>query len=116
MTYKDASTAVQAFEAGKEGLNCTQGTTLNHDAMTFSGPTDVSSDVGAPGAVEFDFETATGFGQFIAVQNDNAVVWFQVAGLRSDPSSLPDALAIARKGRAEARVLVAERLDGLLTQ
>jgi hypothetical protein len=98
-TYKDAATAAQAFDFGKQGVSCTQGTIKDGSAVTFSDPYDVSSDVGAAGAIEVDAEAASFSSQIIAVRIGNAIVSFQFNAASSvDPSNLPDALTIATDG------------------
>jgi hypothetical protein len=97
--YKDAATAVRALEAGKESVGCTQGTVgSNSDAITFSSPKDVSSQLNVAEALEIDFESAGVTGQLIAVHKGDTVVAFQFGTVSSGSSRAPDAFAIAKKG------------------
>jgi hypothetical protein len=98
-TYKDAATAAQAFDAGKQGVSCTQGTINDGSAVTFSSPSDVSSDVNTPGAIEIDAQSSNFSAQLIAVRIGNTIVLFQFEAASSvDPSTLPNALTVAKNG------------------
>ena len=98
-TYDDESTAAQAFQAGLQGLSCTQGTTSNGDQLTISQPKDVSADLGVPGAIEIDIESSTITGQVFAATQGNGIAVFQFQGSTSaDTSGIPNPLSIAKKG------------------
>jgi hypothetical protein len=98
-TFKDASTAAKAFQAGKEGLNCSQGTGTDGNPIAISPPKDVSSSLGVPGAIEVDIQNASFTVQLFAAAKDNAIVVFFFQGAtNADTSSVPSPESIAQKG------------------
>ena len=97
-TYKDAATATQAFQAGKQAFSCTQGTGTDGSPATLS-TKDASSTVGFPGAIEIDIQGATYTAQVFAATKDNAIVVFVFQGASgADTSGVPNPAALAKKG------------------
>lgn len=100
--YKDTATATRAFDLGKQGLACTQGTTANGQGFTLSPAKDVSSDLGVPNSVVIGYQIGTTTGELIAVQSDAGIISFQFeAPSNADKTALPDALTIAKRGLAK---------------
>ena len=100
-TYKDASTAAQAFQFGEQGISCTQGTTSDGSTFTISQPKDASSTLGVSGAVEVDVQGPDFTSQLFAVTQGNAIVVFQFQGApNADTSSIPSPESLARDGLA----------------
>ena len=98
-TFKDEATATKAFQAGLQGLSCTQGTVSNGSDVTISQPKDASTTVGFAGAIEIDIQSSDFTGQLFAARNSNAIVVFQFQGVTgADTSGVPTPEAIAKKG------------------
>ena len=99
--YDDDATAARAFDLGKQGLGCSQGTTSTGARFTFSAPRNVSSDLGVPSIV-IDYEVGTISGQLIAVQEGTHILSFQFeAPTNVDRATLPNALTITKQGLAK---------------
>ncbi|MEY2453614.1 MAG: hypothetical protein QOD92_3188 [Acidimicrobiaceae bacterium] len=102
LIYADAASAGRAFDLGKEGLACTQGTTSNGTRFTFSAPRDLSSDLGVPNSIAIDYQVGTNAGELIAVLEGNRIVTFQFEAPTSvDRATLPNAVTIAKSGLAK---------------
>ncbi|MEY2403800.1 MAG: hypothetical protein QOD38_1351 [Acidimicrobiaceae bacterium] len=103
LIYEDAARAARAFDLGKQGLACTQGTTSTGARFTFSPPRDVSSDFGVPNSVAIDYEIGATSGELIAVQAGDRIVSFQfeLPSSGADTTGLPDAITIAKRGLAK---------------
>lgn len=101
--YQDDSEGSDAYTQGVAGLACTDGTVQNSDGTTtavqISEPTDVSADLGADEAFQWQVATAQVQGVIIAARLSAAIVTFEFQTvLGNDTSNAPDPLALAQAG------------------
>ncbi|GEM_PF-6835930 len=100
--YADAATASQAFQAGVQGVSCSNGNVQAPSGsipVQLQNPTDVTSQVGGDKAIQVEISGSGIQAVIVAATKDNAIVTFQYATTPdADLSKLPNPTQLAALG------------------
>lgn len=95
--YGDSDTAQVAYQAGRDGLSCSEGTVAG-DPVVVTPAEDLRADVGGRQATGWRIGGGAFDAVLVAVQSDEHVMIFTFISPAGDPAGLPDVLAVSRTG------------------
>ncbi|HEY2812969.1 MAG TPA: hypothetical protein VGJ03_05865 [Acidimicrobiales bacterium] len=100
--YSDTATASKAFDAGVQGISCSNGNVTANGApipVQLQSPSDVTSQVGGDRAVQVQLTSSQFQAVVIGVTKDNAVVTFQYETTPdADTTKLPNPTQLGALG------------------